>query len=260
MSLVVAWIGIDTHGPTSAYIASESRLTWNNNLHYDGCRKTFFSKRYPEIIGYCGDVLFPSLLINTIIENVDNNLIFSENDPAPIRFKKFKKKLFNEFHKYPKNNCIISDTFEIIYINRNIKAEGYLDFYAYRIKWTRRSGFYSREITLPIESGILHVMGSGANEFNENYKYFQKGKNKNTTRNVYHCFTTTLKDVKEKTCGGPPQLVSIFRKPNTVGFSFGLIYKRKRYYAGLEVSRSGGIEDIKWRNNDFEICEGISKK
>ncbi len=259
MSLVVAWIGIDTHGPSSAYIASESRVSWGNNLKYDCCRKTFYSKRYPEIIGYSGDVLFPSLLINSLMESVDKNLIFSEADPAIKRYEKFKKKLFNEFHKYPKHSSIISSSFEIIYINREIVSKGYPCFYAYRIKWNMGNRFYSRKIKIPKVSGILYVMGSGTQEFENNYKNYQKGRNKNTTRNVYHCFSSTLKNIKENTCGGPPQLVSIIRKPTTPGFGFGLIYKRKRYYNSLEVSRSGGVEDIQWRNDNFEICNGINK-
>lgn len=259
MSLIVSWIGIDTHGYTSAYIASESRASWKNGQTYDCCRKTFYSNKYPEIIGYCGDVLFPSLLISNIIESIDKNLIFTQKDHAINRYKKFKKILFNEFHKYPKDYGI-SSTFEILYINRDIQHEGYPNFYAHSIKWKENNKFYSKKIKLPNQSGILHCMGLGNQEFTKNYEKFQKGKNKNTTRNVYHCFSYTLKNFTENTCGGPPQLVSIIRKPNSTGFSFGLIYKRKRYYNGLHINRSGSYDNIQWRNDKFEICEGINKQ
>ena len=42
MTLVVSWIGVDTHGPASAYIVSDSRLTWADRKHFDYGRKVFF--------------------------------------------------------------------------------------------------------------------------------------------------------------------------------------------------------------------------
>lgn len=250
---------MDTHGPASAYIASESRVSWPDKSHYDCCRKTFYSESYPEILGYCGDVLFPSLIINSILTSIDKHLIFNDGDNPIIRFKKFKKILFQEFHKYPDNRKILSDSFEIIYINRDIHAAGYPKYYAFSIKWTRLKKFTSKVIEIPNTSGLLHVMGSGKAEFESNYESFQKGRNKNTTRNVYHCFTKTLKSVQTLTCGGPPQLVAVYRKPKSLGFSFGLIHKRKRYYLGLEIPRSIHLENIEWRNDNFEICLGFNK-
>ena len=45
MSLIVSWVAIDTHAISSAYIASDSRVSWeyaNSAIEkYDGCRKTF---------------------------------------------------------------------------------------------------------------------------------------------------------------------------------------------------------------------------
>ena len=40
MTMLVSWIGIDTHGPTSAYIATDSRISWNMTNKFD------FGKKY----------------------------------------------------------------------------------------------------------------------------------------------------------------------------------------------------------------------
>ena len=71
MTLLASWIGIDTHGPTSAYIVSESRFVWDSSRHFDYGKKVFASKSYPEIFGYAGDVLFPSIVLSQILEMID---------------------------------------------------------------------------------------------------------------------------------------------------------------------------------------------
>ena len=67
-------------------------------------------------------------------------------------------------------------------------------------KWTRS------EIPIPKESGFIQVLGSGKKEFYRNYDFFQYGRNKNTSRNVVHCFISTLKCINDPYCGGAPQM------------------------------------------------------
>jgi hypothetical protein len=145
MSLIVSWVSIDTLGVISAYIASESRISWPMDKQpvdrFDSCRKTFFIKNYPDIFAYCGDVLFPSTLLSTITEAIVNGMIFRENDKAVERFKKFKKILFNEFYKYPKNQ--VRDSFELLYINKDNGCGPNINFHAYSIKWSQSRGFQS---------------------------------------------------------------------------------------------------------------------
>jgi hypothetical protein len=85
MSLVISWVAKDNHGFSSVYLASDSRAN-SNNKKFDSCRKIFYSKNYPEIIGYCGDVLFPSMIINSLIDMMDNNLLFSINNSPKERY------------------------------------------------------------------------------------------------------------------------------------------------------------------------------
>jgi len=261
MSLIVSWIAVDTHGVSSAYIASESRISWSDRHpidSFDSCRKTFFFKKYPEIVAYCGDVLFPSILISSVIEAIDNGMIFKKEDNAIKRFQRFKKYLFNEFHKYPKQR--VTDSFELIYINKDDVSMRYPTFYAYHIRWNRQNGFLSTKISLPEKSELLHVMGSGRIKFEQKYDQFKKRKCGGTSRNIYQCFSHLLLDENDQYFGGAPQLVGLYRKPNTMGFAFGLVHNRKRYYNGLNIGNVISQERINWRNKYFEICEGKTKQ
>lgn len=39
MTMLASWIGIDTYGPTSAYIVSDSRISWGKAAAYDHGKK-----------------------------------------------------------------------------------------------------------------------------------------------------------------------------------------------------------------------------
>ena len=62
--LIICWTN------SFPYIASDSRITWGNNDIFDYCKKVFTCKQFPEIFGYCGDVLFPSIVLSQIAEMI----------------------------------------------------------------------------------------------------------------------------------------------------------------------------------------------
>jgi hypothetical protein len=70
MTSLVSWIGVDSLAPASIYLASDSRISWGNRLTWDYSRKLFASRNHPEILGYFGDVLFPSQVLGQLIDLV----------------------------------------------------------------------------------------------------------------------------------------------------------------------------------------------
>lgn len=44
MTLLASWAAIDTHGTSSAYIVSDSRISWGNKKNFDFGKKVFASK------------------------------------------------------------------------------------------------------------------------------------------------------------------------------------------------------------------------
>ena len=71
MTLIVAWIGVDDKKKgkeiSSLYIASDSRYSTGVKDKFDFGIKVFGASKYPEIFGFCGDVLFPSMILGQII-------------------------------------------------------------------------------------------------------------------------------------------------------------------------------------------------
>ena len=258
MTLLASWVGVDTHGPASAYIVSDSRIRWDHTKFFDYGKKVFASKLYPEIFGYAGDVLFPTIVLSQILEMIDSDLLFESDMSCKQKNKIVFEKLCYSSSKYP--DSYGNNPIQVLHISRDTYFKGYPSFYHYLMLWDRDNGWREIEEELPKSSGIIQVLGSGRAEFLSNYNNrYQSGVNQSTSRNVFHCFIDTLDNIKDCSCGGAPQLVGIYRKPCTWGRNYGILYNNKRYFLGMEVPQDSSFDRIEWRNELFEICDGISK-
>lgn len=76
--MMASWIACDPHGVSSAYIVSDSRITWDAKTYYDYAKKVFASSLYPEIFGYAGDVLFPTIVLSQIVELIDRGILLTK--------------------------------------------------------------------------------------------------------------------------------------------------------------------------------------
>lgn len=259
MTLLVSWIGVDTHGTTSAYIAADSRVSWDEVANFDHGRKVFAFRNSPDILGYCGDVLFPTIVLSQITEMADRGLLFSPKASCKERFEAIKEKLVQQFHKYPRMvERITLNMLQVLHISRD--SIDNRKFSCWLIKWSREKGWSGESMPLPSKSDILFALGSGAKEFNENLDRYSKGPNQGTSRSVFHCFCDTLFNIKDKQCGGSPQLVGIYRKPDSPAITYGIIKGKKRYFLGALVNDNVNFAGVEWRNDLFELCDGLTMK
>ena len=255
MTLLTSWVGIDTHGIASIYIASDSRITWGDSATFDFGRKVFAFNNYPDILGYCGDVLFPSIVLGQIIEMADNGLLFNEQYSCKEKFEAIKEKLIQIFLKYPhQEEFITGDVLQIIHASR--EPNNHRKFFFHIIKWRRGEGWSGQEIEFPDKSKVIFVGGSGKKEFDDNYAMYEEGVNRSTSRNIFHCFCDTLFNIKDEKCGGAPQLVGIYCKPKSNTKKFGIIKDKKRYLFGSQIDDLNNFDNIEWRNDLFELCDG----
>lgn len=258
MTMLASWIGVDSHGTTSAYIMSESRFTWSIKNTYDYGKKVFASKRYPELFGYVGEVLFPSIVLSQIIEMIDTEILLKESMSCECKHKVISEKICYSLSKY--SDVFGGNTIQIVHITRDTIVEGYPSFHTYLLEYGKDKVWRDQKISMPEKSGVIKVLGSGAKEFNENYNRFQHMQNSSTSRNVYQCFVDTLTNIKDPCCGGAPQLVGLYRKPLSAGINYGILYKKKRYLLGMEIPQGSMFENVDWRNELFEICDGRTKQ
>jgi hypothetical protein len=197
MTLLISWIGVDPHGITSAYIAADSRVRWGDIAFFDHGRKVFAFHASPDILGYCGDVLFPSMVISQIKEMADSGLLFSPKATCKERFEAIKEKLVQQFRSYPRMvEQITAPILQVLHIARD--SFDNTKYSCWLIEWTRASGWAGKDISMPSSSGLLFSLGSGSSEFNGNYVRYIGDKNHGTSRSVFHCFCDTLFNIKDK--------------------------------------------------------------
>ena len=189
----------------------------------------------------------------------DRGLLFPPRVSCKERFEAIKEKLVQQFHKYPRMvENITAERLQVLHISRDpIKN---LIFECRLIEWNRKSGWSGKDRPMPSESGLLFTLGSGAKEFNQNFNRYKKGPDHGTSRSVFHCFCDTLSNIKDKKCGGAPQLVGIYRKPDSLAITFGIIADKRRYFLGAQIGNDVNFADIEWRNDLFEICDGRTMK
>ncbi len=256
MTSLVTWVGVDSRGPSSIYLASDSRISWNNTQAWDYGRKLFVAIKYPDILGYYGDVLFPSQVLGRVIDLIDADLLLTRSDLPQLRLEKIASIVSKSFKKYPREQ-VAQRTFTVVYCTRH--GEGMASvFYLALLSWSDASGWNETWLNIPAESGIIGIFGSGERAVAKWYSYWSKTPEARTSRIVFSAFCDALQSGEDNLSGGAPQLVGLYRKG--VGEIFGIIYKTERYITGLPVDESAQLEAIEWRNSLFERCDWHTKE
>lgn len=249
MTLLLSWVGKDSRKISSFYIASDSRISWETGAKYDYSQKVFAFSKTPDILGYCGDVLYPINVINQILSMEEAGILFKKGasrfERSEIIFNELKKK----FIEYPSETAM-KDTINVIHVSR----DNQIDFLCNLFSWSPIKGWTLTEKEIPDSSDKVIVLGTGGKEFNNRYSEYLKGLSGKTSRALFQCLSHSLFEIKDLKCGGSPQLVGLYNMYN--GKKFGVIYKGKRYFLGKEISKSEIINNIEWRNELFERCDG----
>jgi hypothetical protein len=249
VTLIVSWIGVDDKKDgkviASIYLASDSRYTWGSYSKYDYGVKVFGSTKYPEIFGFCGDILFPSTILGQIIPQIDNGIMLAATDNAENKNNKIFSYIQTSLDTYPKN--FIGETFTILHASR---FENY--FKLFKISFEVDKQLHRAEIPLPNISTKVFSSGSGSKEFDMKWEKWESEKHNNyrTSRAVYHCLYQTLKEIKDPRTGGLPQILGLYRNKNAR--LFGIIENGKKYIYGKESSEDINSTSIEWRNENFE--------
>jgi hypothetical protein len=253
MTLLLSWVGKDSRKISSFYIASDSRLSWTKSTNYDYGRKVFALTNSPDILGYCGDVVYPSLILSQIME-MDRDKILFPNDAnnqerSEILFREIKSK----FESYT-SETYMSKTLEIIHVSRQSET----NFICNVFSWTKKNGWTIISQEIPDSSDKVIILGSGGKEFHNRYLEYYRGLSGKTSRALFQCLTHSLLKMKDLQCGGSPQLVGLYNRFN--GKNFGIIYEGKRYFLGKELIGTENLSNIEWRNELFERSDGQTKE
>lgn len=246
MTSLVSWVGIDHRKPASIYIASDSRISWDAASVWDSGRKVFASRTRPEIFGYVGDVLFPSLVLGQIADAPASPV---EEGLPEDRFEKISQILRRTFHSLPSNQ---QRHFKIAYGVRT-GTEMAAAFRLFSLSWDVSMGWCSCEEPLPSVSDSIVIWGSGAPTVATWKERWDRSSQGSTSRAIFSAFCDAVGSGKDKLSGGAPQLVGLYRIGGAR--TIGTIHEDNAYLFGLLADTADhGSGSVEWRNRFFERC------
>ncbi|MCW6084240.1 hypothetical protein AAGC94_04575 [Clostridium sporogenes] len=252
MTTLISWKGNDSRGIASIYLASDSRFSWKK-FHWDYGQKVYGCANFPEIIGYCGDVLLAINIISSLIELIDNEIIYrniiSSDDKNRIVFEFIKEK----FSLFPKN----SDT-TIVHIIKDSSNE----FSYYEIKYNYKNSCWKnikKNNIMEKESNLIEVYGSGKTFYRKNIVANSISDLYKTSRFYYMVLCNTLNEAKDKLTGGAPQVTGLYRGLNK-SIKIGTIWNGERFLYGMKIKSDFNINKFEWRNINFERYKANENK
>lgn len=254
MTTLIAWVGADQRGPASIRLAADSRISWSFSSgsvqkKWDFGKKLFAAHSGPEIVGYCGDVLFPTQTLGQIFELIDCGVFFPSDATPEEKLRLIVEALERSSAHYPQSE---RRQFTLLYATRT--SEGMLGkFHLYQVDYAGGKNVSEKEIPVPEKSGILARLGSGAGPFGRHLDRWEKSDVGGTSRAVFSSFADFLKSGDDAKSGGSPQLTGLFRKGPAR--AFGMVWNGSRFLGGMELGDTKANSEIEWYNEQFEICD-----
>ncbi len=233
MTSLISWVAIDSRGPASFYVASDSRISWARDAHWDMGRKLFTCRHSPDLFGYCGDVLFPSLLLSQVSQLLDLESKISRS--ADVRHAAVMHLAEASLERYP---IAQRRAFTILHCSRDSSGMTSV-FHLWRISWDPFGGWSDGKIKLPTESVLILAVGSGGSAVASYDDAWRRSEAGRTSRAVFSAFCDSLRSGSDPFSGGAPQLVGLYRIG--VGESFGIIYQNARYLLGLPTASEEAV-------------------
>jgi hypothetical protein len=246
VTTLIAWVSYDPKF-AAAYMASDSRITWAKSAvrRWDAGRKVFPSKRFPDVLGYAGDVIFPALALSQIIEATDAGLMFEDDATPWQRHATFYRSLRESFdHRHQADD----QDFSILHLGasgdkkaRSVHAWA-IDYDAKTRKWTDRS------LDVPSTTGVIERLGSGAIAAKHHLARWNSATP--LSREIFSSFCDAIGSGDDGLSGGAPQLAGFYT--SGPARKFGISFKGKAFLNGLPIVLVNPDADVEWRDELFQ--------
>lgn len=258
MTSLAVSLSVDSRGPCGLYFITDSRITWGSSDHrWDAGQKTFASRRFPDVFGYCGDAYFPPMMLRQVVDQLDAGLICLDNTPPERHRIAIARALEVAMQGVVGRPPMLPFT---IYHGAREGDGMSASFRLWQMRYSPGNGSWSTA-ECPIDTDHSYLVthdGSGSNVIRRRETDWKKTEAAGTSRSAVWAFCEALQSGQDPLSGGPPQLVGLWR--TGAGKTFGFFWHGKPYLAGMQVQASASPEEIKWFNHLFERCDGATGK
>jgi hypothetical protein len=253
MTTLIAWTsysntGQSPHLPRAIYVASDSRITWGSAAsRWEAGRKVFTPLKEPHIFGYCGDVVFPSLVLGQVIAAIDCGVLFAPesnaNEKNEVIFDTIKASHERRFN-------VPEQSFQILHVHRtqNWPSTNYV---AWLISYDSATNSWScSQVTIPSRTGIVIALGTGASAAKSHASKWAGSDVGGTSRAIFSAFCDAVISGNDPLSGGTPQIAALYTKnaPRPLGY----VENGLTFLNGLQLGPSGALINIEWRDRLFQ--------
>ncbi len=253
MTSLVGWIAVDARGPSSLYVASDSRITWGDpNYRWDQGRKVFACLTQAHLFAYVGDVLFPALALPSITERIDRGLLVDDGRGWAVNVHEAVRRLHSDYPPGQRRD------FGMIHGYRT--GEGLsCRFHLFVTKYSAtKDSWHIVDLPMPEKSSVLHLDGSGSRAVRDAELLWQRSPSRDTSRAVFGAFHEAVRGGADPLSGGAPQISGLYRIGP--GRMLGVVFDGQRYFSGAKLVGGENVASIEWRNGLFERVNGTTRR
>jgi hypothetical protein len=259
MTTVIAWISYSDTGespelPRAMYMASDSRITWGSEAHrWDAGRKIYSSIKEPHLFGYCGEVVFPSLVLGQLVSAIDQGVLFS---PEANADSKNAAILGSIKASHNRRHNVQEHDFTILHVHRSRDWPS-TTFAAWEIRYAAVDGAWcSREVPIPTNTAIAAALGSGASSARSHTGRWADSDVGGTSRSIFSAFCDALTSGGDQRSGGVPQISGLYTKgpPRPLGY----LENGQPFLHGLQLETGLALKSIEWRDRLFQRVDPVT--
>lgn len=254
MTTLIAWLSYPKSKAhvSAVYLASDSRITWGSaNRRWDAGRKLFTSDKSAHAFGYCGDVVFPSLVLAQVISAIDQKQIFEDDAPPNQQHTAIIsviKSSFERRHNAP------DQSFTILHAHRDGSGDS-ASFRVWQIDYDHgRKAWKSELLKLPKDTETIVELGSGASATKQHGRRWSASDVGGTSRSVFSAFCDALGSRADPLSGGAPQLAALYT--SGPARPLGVFYQDHRFLHGLPLAIHAPSSKLEWRDKLFQRVDG----
>ena len=253
MTTLICWVAVDSRGPAAAYIASDSRISWNAGTGWNHGQKVFTARTTPDMFGFCGDVVFATSVLSQAVSMIDSGLLYDRHADRDFRLDSIEQLFAVGLDAYPND---LRRPFSVLYCYRTTENTTPAGLNIGQVDWSPRSGWTRQWLEVPSASKLVVALGSGgdaAKEWDERWARSDVG---GTSRAVFSGFCDHLASGEDPRTGGAPQVAGFYRKGPA--FTLGFVGEGGLTYLGLPVSRTDLARAVGWRDCLFQLCDPLT--
>jgi hypothetical protein len=221
-----------------------------------GCRaQGVFLPLEAHIFGYCGDVVFPSLVLAQITSAIDTRILFPDEASAEqkhaIIFESLQRS-FDRRHNAPDGN------FWILHALR-VSEDDSREYFIWQISYDARTKIWkSKGVAIPPKTGVIAILGSGGKLVKEHIHRWSQSDVGARSSAIFSAFCDALFSEEDPHTGGAPQIAALHRGSH--GQIIGFVHGEIHYLHGLQIGPAEVLGRLRWRDRHFQTINPTTLK